>query len=78
MPVYDPVNFAYMPSGKDLRKCKSEAYNIAQSTTAKALGGDDEKLDYGSAKLSGKLYQDTVCVETKNNTCSQMNFVALY
>lgn len=28
-PVYDPVNFAYMPSGKDHRKCKSIGYNIA-------------------------------------------------
>jgi len=63
-PVFDSVNFAYMPSGKDHRKCKSTSYNIAQSTSAKAMGGDDEKLDYGSAKLSGKLYTDQVCADT--------------
>ena len=57
-PVFDPVNFAYMPSGKDHSKCKSISYNIAQSKSSKALGGDDEKLDYGSAKLQGKLYSD--------------------
>lgn len=47
---------SYIPSGKDHRKCKSTAYNIKDSETSKALGGDDEKLDYGSAKLQGKLF----------------------
>jgi len=28
-PVFDPVQFAFMPSGKDHRKCKSIGYNIA-------------------------------------------------
>jgi hypothetical protein len=28
-PVFDSVNFAYMPSGKDHRKCKSIGYNLA-------------------------------------------------
>lgn len=27
-PVYDPVKFAYVPSGKDHRKCKSIAYDL--------------------------------------------------
>jgi hypothetical protein len=36
-PVFDPVNFAFMPSGKDHRKCKSQAYNLVQSKTSKAL-----------------------------------------
>lgn len=33
-PVFDPVNFAYMPSGKDHRKCKSIGYNLIESKTA--------------------------------------------
>ena len=50
-PVFDKENFMYKPSGKDHRKCKSTAYMSKESASAKALGGDDEKLDYGSAKL---------------------------
>jgi hypothetical protein len=46
----------YRNDGKDLRKCKSTAYLSQKSTTAKKMGGDDEHLDYGSAKLMGKLY----------------------
>ena len=41
----------YKPSGKDHRKCKATAYMSKESSSAKPLGGDDEKLDYGSAKL---------------------------
>ena len=47
-----------MPSGKDHRKCKSIGYNIAQSTSSQALDAEDQKLDYGSAMLQGKLYKD--------------------
>lgn len=33
------------------------AYTSKSSSTAKAIpSADDEKLDYGSAKLQGKLY----------------------
>jgi len=39
-----------------LRKCKSTAYNTKESSSSKYLGGDDKNLDYGSAKLQGKLY----------------------
>ena len=70
VPVFDAVNFAYMPSGKDHSKCKSIGYNIAQSKSSKSMGGDDEKLDYGSAKLQGKLYQDNVCINSEEKTCS--------
>jgi hypothetical protein len=49
--VFDPVTLTYKNDGKDLRKCKSTAYLSQQSSTAKAVGGDDEHLDYGSAKL---------------------------
>ena len=55
VPVFDSKNFQFKPSGKDLRKCKSTAFATKSSTSAKALN-EDEKLDYGSAKLSGKLY----------------------
>lgn len=40
--VYDPKSFTYKSSGKDLRKCKSTAYNIVESTSAKAMGGESE------------------------------------
>jgi len=29
VPVFDTKTFSYLPSGKDHRKCKSTAYNIA-------------------------------------------------
>ena len=57
-PVFDPVKFAYMPSGKDHRKCKSVGFNIAQSKTASSVDDEDQKLNYGSANLQGKLYND--------------------
>ena len=56
--VYDPVNQIFKNENKDLRKCKSTAYLSQKSTSAHKMGGDDEKLDYGSAKLMGKLYTD--------------------
>ena len=31
---FDPVSLSYIPSGKDLRKCKSQAFNLAQSQSA--------------------------------------------
>jgi len=46
----------YRNDAKDIRKCKSTAYLSQKSTSAKKMGGDDEHLDYGSAKLMGKLY----------------------
>ena len=42
------------------------------------MGGDDEKLDYGSAKLDGQLYQDQVCIDGNDTSCTQFEFVALY
>jgi len=53
VPVFDSKTMTYKPSGKDLRKCKSTAYVTKESESSKKMGGDDEKLDYGSAKLQG-------------------------
>ena len=39
---------------------------------------DDEKLDYGSAKLQGKLYQDRTCIDANKTACTDFNFLALY
>ena len=50
-PVFNSTSLSYVLSGKDLRKCKSIAYNSKESVSSKYLGGDDKKLDYGSAKL---------------------------
>jgi hypothetical protein len=77
-PVFDSKTMTYKPSGKDHRKCKSTAYNLAASPSSKAMGGDDEKLDYGSAKLDGQLYQDQVCIDGNDTSCTQFEFVALY
>jgi hypothetical protein len=56
-PVFNTTTLSYVHSGKDNRKCKSEAYGSKSSSTAKMIpSADDEKLDYGSAKLQGKLY----------------------
>jgi hypothetical protein len=57
VPVFNTTSFAYEHSGKDNRKCKSMAYTSKSSASAKLIpSADDEKLDYGSAKLQGKLY----------------------
>ena len=76
--VFDPVNMVYKNSNKDLRKCKSTAYLSQKSSSAKKLGGDDEKLDYGSAKLMGKLYQDQTCIDANKTACTNFEFLALY
>ena len=50
--MFDAEQFAYLPSGKDHRKCKSVAYNLAQSKSAQVMKDEeDQKLDYGSAQL---------------------------
>ena len=67
----------YKPSGKDHRKCKSTAYTSKESGSAKPLG-EDEKLDYGSAKLAGKLYQDKTCIDKEKTSCTDFAFLALY
>lgn len=57
VPVFNTTSLSYVHSGKDNRKCKSMAYASKSSTSAKAIpSADDEKLDYGSAKLQGKLF----------------------
>ena len=56
-PVFNSTSMAFEPSGKDLRKCKSTDYHAKHSQTARSLV-ETEKLDYGSAKLEGKLYKD--------------------
>ena len=69
----------YVHSGKDHRKCKSTAYMSKNSTTAKAMtSADDEKLDYGSAKLAGKLFQDNTCIDQNKTSCTNFEFLALY
>lgn len=42
------------------------------------MGGDDEKLDYGSAKLAGKLYTDKTCIDANKTACTNFEFLALY
>lgn len=42
------------------------------------MGGDDEHLDYGSAKLQGKLYQDRTCIDQNKTSCANFEFLALY
>lgn len=76
--VFDPVNLVYKNSGKDLRKCKSTAYLSQKSSTSHKMGGDDEKLDYGSAKLMGKLYSDKTCIDQNKTACANFEFLALY
>lgn len=52
VPVFNTTSLTYVHSGKDHRKCKSMAYESKSSSSAKAIpSADDEKLDYGSAKL---------------------------
>jgi len=41
-------------------------------------GSEDEHLDYGSAKLQGKLYQDQACMDKSKASCINFDFLALY
>ena len=76
MPVFNPVTLIYEPSAIDHSKCKSVAYNIAQSKSAKPQKTEERKLDYGSAVLQGELYQDNVCIT--ESTCTEFSFLALF
>ena len=76
-PVFDSNTLSFIPSGKDHRKCKSTAYSTRESTTAKSLN-ETEHLDYGSAKLQGKLYQDRTCIDANKTACTDLEFLALY
>ena len=42
------------------------------------MQADDQKLDYGSAQLSGQLYKDKVCIDKTDKSCSSFEFLALY
>lgn len=77
-PVFNTTSFVYVPSGKDLRKCKSTAYLSKESKTSHRLGKDDEQLDYGSAKLSGKLFNDKTCLDQNRSACVDFDFLGLY
>ena len=69
----------YIPSGKDHRKCKSTAFQTKGSSSYSLVqNADDEKLDYGSAKLSGKLVQDKTCLDSEQKACTNLEFLALY
>lgn len=79
VPVFNSTSLTYVHSGKDHRKCKSTAYMSKSSSTAKAIpSADDEKLDYGSAKLQGKLFQDNTCIDQNKTSCTNFQFLALY
>ena len=77
VPVFNSTSLSYVPSGKDLRKCKSTAYSTKASTSEKSLK-EDEKLDYGSAKLAGKLVEDSACLDGNKTACTKFDFLALY
>jgi hypothetical protein len=49
-----------------------------QSESAKKLKLDIQKLDYGSAKLEGKMYRDRTCLDELKTACAKFNFLALY
>lgn len=71
VPVFNTTSLSYVHSEKDNRKCKSMAYKTKESQTAKAIpSADDEKLDYGSAKLQGKLYEDNTCIDGNKTSCT--------
>lgn len=71
VPIFNTTSLAYEHSGKDNRKCKSMAYASKTSSSAKPIpSADDEKLDYGSAKLQGKLYQDSTCIDQNKTSCT--------
>jgi hypothetical protein len=60
-------------------RCKTEAYNLAQSLDSKEIPEDTVNLNYGSAQLKGKLYKDKLCIDPIQNRCSaNFEFLALY
>ena len=77
-PVFNTTSFVYEQSGKDLRKCKSTAYLTKQSKSSHRIGKDNEVLDYGSAKLSGQLFNDKTCLDPNQTACVDFDFLSLY
>jgi len=79
VPVFDLASMSYRKSGKDHRKCKSTAYDLKLSQTVVPMANaDDEHLDYGSAKLNGKMFTDRVCIDGNKTSCTNFDFLALY
>lgn len=35
-------------------------------------------MDYGSAKLSGKLFNDRTCLDANQTACTEFDFLGLY
>jgi hypothetical protein len=60
--VFNSTTLTFTGTGKDLRKCKSTAYSTKSSKTEKMLH-KTQNLDYGSAKISGKLVNDQACLD---------------
>jgi hypothetical protein len=68
--VFDSNTLTYKNKGKDLRKCKSMAYDLAQSHSAHLVNSEFQNLNYGSAVLDGKLYEDKVCIDANKTSCN--------
>lgn len=49
-----------------------------QSSSSINLHQEDERLDYGSAKLSGKMYKDKTCLDQNQTSCIDLQFLSLY
>jgi hypothetical protein len=75
--IFNSTTLTFTPSGKDLRKCKSTAFATKLSQTDKMMNST-QNLDYGSAKLSGKLVQDQACLDQNHTACTTFNFLALF
>lgn len=75
--VFNSTTLTFTPTGKDLRKCKSTAFTTKNSKTDKMLH-KTQNLDYGSAKISGKLVNDQACLDANHTACTTFNFLALY
>lgn len=55
--VFNSTTLSYNLSGKDVRKCKSTAF-ATKGSSSDVMLNQTKNLDYGSAKLQGKMVKD--------------------
>jgi len=54
-------------------RCRSQAYNMHNSTSGTVLSNKSMSLSYGSAKLTGFLWKDYSCLQPLNLNAKQTN-----
>ena len=60
---YDPGSQQFVDRDQTEGRCKTMAYDMHKSDSAKILSKASSKLTYGSAKLQGFIWEDYTCIQ---------------